>query len=88
MNNKTVLLIWISAVVIGAMIGISIPRAEATHQDKCPFALCAIFDILEHTLEEEQKQTALLDHMDCMQYHNFYGSHCGKPLNYTGVVNP
>ena len=53
--------------------------------------------ILMHVLEEEKKQTALLDHIDCMQYENVYSgqfSHkrgwgnCGQPLNYTGVWNP
>ena len=59
-------------------------------------SLC-VETILMDMLEEEQKQTALLDHIDCMQYENIYGgqfSHkrgwgnCGEPLNLTGVWNP
>jgi len=56
-----------------------------------------IVHMLQHILEEEKKQTALLDHIDCMQYENTYGgmySHstgwgnCGQPLNVTGVWHP
>lgn len=54
-----------------------------------------IVHVLEHILEEEKKQTALLDHIDCMIYTNKDVSNdlrhrqaCGTPLNLTGVWNP
>jgi len=56
-----------------------------------------VLHIIEQILEEEQKQTALLDHMDCMIFwkHNALGGitdldyyqYCGLPLNYTGVMD-
>ncbi len=65
-------------------------------KDGLSFDWC-IQGLLIDILEENKKQTALLDHIDCMQYENIYGgqfSHkrgwgnCGQPLNYTGVWNP
>ena len=62
------------------------------------FVLCDLRDQNEKLIEqnneliiEEQKQTALLDHIDC--YTGFYYTmqkhqHCGYPLNFTGVWNP
>jgi len=56
--------------------------------------------VLEHILEEEKKQTALLDQMNCYTYYEYTGGYsrtynskahkefCGEPLNLTGVWNP
>jgi hypothetical protein len=62
------------------------------------FVLCDIRDQNEKLIEqnkqiiiEEQKQTVLLDHIDC--YTEFYFTmqkheQCGDPLNITGVWTP
>jgi len=56
-----------------------------------------ILHITELILEEEKKQTKLLDHIDCMIYtkkdvSGYTGLRhrmaCGTPLNLTGVWNP
>ena len=56
-----------------------------------------ILHIIELILEEEKKQTKLLDHIDCMIYTKSEASGytglrhrqaCGTPLNLTGVWNP
>jgi len=57
-----------------------------------------IVHVLEHILEEEKKQTALLDHIDCVlteqiryaeQYTVVALDNCGYyPLNVTGVWHP
>ena len=56
-----------------------------------------VLHIIEQILEEEKKQTALLDHIDCMIYTKKTASGytdlrhrqaCGTPLDLTGVWNP
>ncbi len=57
-----------------------------------------IVHMLQHILEEEKKQTALLDHIDCIinenhRYSPVYspialGNCGGYPLNVTGVWHP
>jgi len=53
--------------------------------------------LLIEILEEEKKQTALLDHIDCMKFDyqanlgwndKVSARSCGYPLNITGVWNP
>jgi len=45
--------------------------------------------IQQQILEEEKKQTALLDHLDCYLWYWDVGYiSCGKPLNVTGVWHP
>jgi len=46
--------------------------------------------IQQQILDEEIKQTKLLDHMDCVISGGIHNNirHCGYPLNVTGVWNP
>ena len=44
-----------------------IQKAEAEHENDFTTIWASSFRVLEHILEEEKKQTALLDHIDCIQ---------------------
>jgi len=83
---------------LGVLLGISMiliiqastPKADA--QVSCGVYFC---ELLEQILQEEKKQTALLDHMDCVTFYQSGLSsrytaekHCGLPLDYTGVYKP
>lgn len=90
MKNRFILIIWISMVMIGFTIGMTFPKAEASQG--------SMVELLMQILEEEQKQTALLDQISCYGFHNTIMGGvwsnrqitdiCGKPLNYTGVWTP
>jgi len=97
---------FISGLTLGIAVGISLPQAEAHFTDQVTYITNwgteyvveeGVTDshILRHILEEEQKQTALLDHMDCTLFYQSGVSsrytaekHCGLPLDYTGVYKP
>ena len=55
----------------------------------------SIMGYLDAVLEEEKKQTALLDHIDCIETEQHRHTQeymaiirCGSPLNVTGVWTP
>ena len=78
-------------IVLGSVvIALTPPKADA--QVSCAVYFC---ELLEQILQEEQKQTALLDHIDCVTFYQSGLSsrytaekHCGLPLDYTGVYKP
>jgi len=98
MNNKTILLIWVLAIAVGGIIGLSIPEANAHIPEDGTYenivgSIWKVFHLLTHIYEEEQKQTKLLDQISCYTYYQDSRlnpsadrtKHCVEPLNYTGV---
>jgi len=68
-------------------------------KDGLTFDWC-VEGLLIDILEEEKKQTALLDQMNCYAFYEYVGGYtahyktqaheifCGEPINLTGVWNP
>jgi len=105
MNKETLALILVMGiaglVILLFVAGQQVYGHEFTYEGDCGNQWCLIWDIqhyLKHILEEEKKQTALLDHIDCIMNENMrYAreflpvglANCGGyPLNVTGVWNP
>lgn len=97
--NRKYLILTIILFIPMISYGIYNNTANAYTVAVCGYQEDSLCDILRLILQEETKQTALLDHMDCMLYINnvandkadFYwydGKHCGQPLNVTGVWTP
>lgn len=98
MNKKYLVLIIILFI---PMISFGTYNIANAHTPDVPhlqgLGLGEITHVLGHILEEEQKQTALLDQIDCYTHHPIgafgfqYSTQariCGEPLNVTGVWTP
>jgi len=81
-------------IVLGSVvIALTPPKADA--QVSCAVYFC---ELLEQILQEEQKQTRLLDQIDCYNSYQTIGGysfrviqmheHCGEPLNLSGNWKP
>jgi len=62
-----ILLIVVTSLIIFGLALIYSP-AEGIHQSKCVNAVCQIERFLQHILEEEEKQTRLLELQTCLLY--------------------
>lgn len=91
-----VMVFSILAFLVGLQVMNALQEAEAGH-DRCSVvAECEHDHIMwqnnyyhKELLKEEQKQTALLDQIDCLTYYNGKDMlKCGRPLNITGVYHP
>jgi len=102
--NPIVVPIGFSIAFVISLTAMALSDAEAGH-DSCGTAQeCEHEHIMwqasyyhKEILKEHKKQTALLDHIDCMEYEDRGGlgwSHangwgnCGQPLNVTGAWRP
>lgn len=88
---KYYIVVSIIAVVFGITVALGVTLSmtpQANAQVSCGVYFC---ELLEQILQEEQKQTALLDHIDCRNNYYYLRDvryYCGDPLNVTGVWTP
>jgi len=64
-----ILLVVVTTLIILGLVLIHIPiPAAGTNQFDCTNAVCQIEKVLQHILEEEEKQTNLLELQTCLAY--------------------
>ncbi len=70
--DKALLAVFVTVAVLimfgVVLIYVPIPVALGTNQTDCITAVCQIDKVLQHILEEEEKQTRLLEAQVCLAY--------------------